>query len=233
MLPLSSSALQAELETRFRSHWERARAFARNSVEHAWHAGTCLAFIKERLPHGEWGAWLAAEGLSESTARRLRQLATLDLDAALAFDSMAGALSSLPRKSLPRSDVSTPSAAPPPAPVQQGETAPPDLPDAETVEDIAADVQRERLESAERRIDDLTERAALQGEDEGGKVDRASLIPALRERVTQLEADYHKLREAHERAERELGAVRRDLLAGKNAAEILAVHFGVRARSDA
>ena len=252
---MTDERTQAELEVEFRSQWNLAKGLARRSVDAAWEAGTILVEIKARLPHGEWMAWLTAEGLTESTSRRLRRLASLDREALVDFDTVGAALKSLP------SPIPPPPPPPPPrepAPGTQGggaplgasstaqaggaaesagpslpaasdAAAPPlsDLPDAETAREIEHETTRQRLVEAEWKIDDLQERAALQGE---GSEPTEHPHKALAERFNRLQVDYHTLKSAHEKAESKLTSIRRDLLEGKGTAEVLAVHFGAAAK---
>lgn len=243
---MTNGLTQEELEAGFRKHWAEARSLARRSVESAWHAGQLLGEIKARLPHGDWMQWLTDEGVSESTARRIRKLASLPRHTLSDFDSVSAALKALPAPEIGHTPPPPSGTRPPPAsagPVAEGatdttqpETAGPDapppapLPDGETMRQIEHETTRERLTEAEWEITDLRERAAMQseGQPEGGEPE-GQHHPALRERLSALETDYHALREAHTKSERKLGAIRRDLLDGKGAAEILAVHFGAQA----
>lgn len=240
MKQVTDARTQAELETAFRSNWWDARTLARRSVEAAWRAGEALAELKSRLPHGDWMRWLETEAVTESTSRRLRRLATVPLEQLVEFDTVSAALKSLPAPTPPaperRGSPEGPSLPDGTAEAagggEEGRLAPPvdpppaALPDRQTESEIEREVLQRRVDEADSEIADLRERAAIQGEaGEGGAAPHKSLS----ERFERLQADYHSLRAAHERSERRLGAIRRDLLAGKGTAEVLALHFGLRA----
>lgn len=62
-----------------RAEHEAARASARDAVAHAIRAGELLIEAKSTLPHGEFGAWLAANvPFSDRTARTYMRMAGLD-----------------------------------------------------------------------------------------------------------------------------------------------------------
>ena len=53
-------------------------ALARRSVENAWFAGKVLERANGNTLHGQWGAWVEAQGFSPGIVKRVRKLYRLD-----------------------------------------------------------------------------------------------------------------------------------------------------------
>ena len=79
----------------------RFRVGQREAVGGALDAGGLLVTAKGRLPHGEWGDWLARVGLSPRTASSWMKLAGLELTAEeiIAQGGIRAVLSGKPRAS--------------------------------------------------------------------------------------------------------------------------------------
>lgn len=56
---------------------------ARRSAEHAWEVGFTLLLVKDKVPHGEYEAWLAKwlPGLNEKTRQRYQKVGKLPAEA--------------------------------------------------------------------------------------------------------------------------------------------------------
>ena len=67
--------IQELAEDRFRRHWAEAQRLGRKTVEEAWRAGKALMKVNEAMLHGGWGEWLEGEDIARRTAYRLIELA--------------------------------------------------------------------------------------------------------------------------------------------------------------
>jgi hypothetical protein len=74
-----NAVVNTDVAVRICAEHEAAQASARDAVVHAIRAGELLIAAKAGLPHGEFGAWLAANvSFSERTAQGYMRLARLE-----------------------------------------------------------------------------------------------------------------------------------------------------------
>ena len=84
-------------EQRFREHWKDLRKLGRQTVESAWCVGRALVEIKAQKQHGEWLPWLEQEGVSHDISVRLMKLSTIQITQIAKFETVDSALKSLPK----------------------------------------------------------------------------------------------------------------------------------------
>ena len=207
------STLVKTAEARFRRHWAEAQRLGRLAVGEAWNAGKDLVEIKSTIAHGQWLDWLEVEGVAHSTAKRLMRLAEIQKDQIGLFETIDAALKAIPApepKGKPRPARPAP---PKPDPV---------LSPAEEKEvwleseAAAADTLRTELAEAKDQID-VMEKSG--GDSAKGMVARSD--------YEKLKKEYSETWDLLKKRDRRIQFIKRSLLNGQTADEVLSRHFGL------
>ena len=105
----TENASRSDAESRAIKYWELHNKYGglqsnygRKSLEEGWKCGGALDEVQEELPHGDWGKWLKSNGISQSTADRLRRLSkSYDITQLGEFTSVDQALRAIPKRRKP------------------------------------------------------------------------------------------------------------------------------------
>ena len=210
--------IQESAEDRFRRHWGEAQSFGRKTVEQAWCAGKALIEVRKDRGWGNFKGWLEVEGVSQDIAYRMIKLAERATDnlQIANFGSVDEALRSLPApepKGKPRGRPALPEPDPEPDPV---------LSPAEETE-VRLEEQIQRADALDSELAEVKDQIYVM-EKSGG--DSAKGMVARSDFET-LNENYSKTFALLKKRDRKLNAIKRDLLNGQTADDVLGRHFGL------
>ena len=202
-----------DFKQKFRVHFAALQTLRRRGVGEAWGVGQALHEIKARLPHGEFRAFLEAEGIARETAARFMRLSKgVSMTQIGTFDSMDAALKSIPSKvsSRPAVDTFEPSKA--------------EIKEIEQEQDRhRAELSEAELDSAHKEIKRLQALSPQAGPAPPPDDSLEREVKKSSETWSLLETS----RRETKRLKRKLSAIKSDLADDKPSADILAKHYGV------
>ena len=199
------------LKQKFAVHFAEYITLGRQTVHAAWLAGEALCAVKAELPHGSFRLYLENQGVNRTTAGNLMRLAReIQMAKLLSFGSVDAALKSIPAKASSRPAVD------------------PDEPSKEEIAGIEQEADRYRADVAEAEVQtarkEIVRLTALSPDAPPAPPPDDDLKQANARASDNWEL-LEKSRKESLGRKRRLNAIKRDLVDGKSADDILLKHF--------